>query len=115
ETDIDVLEVVLAGALYLDGRVHVDRPAIRRHRDGLPTGKILAGQGVLGAQHLFRGALRRDLAAAVAGAGTEVKQVIGGRDYFPVVLDQHQRVPQVAQVNQCLQQPAVVARVKANG
>ena len=51
----------------------------------------------------------------VAGAGAEVEQVVGGGDDFAVVLHQDQRVAQVAQVLQALQQPAIVARVQADG
>ena len=58
---------------------------------------------------------RGDLAAAVAGAGAEVEQVVGRRDHLAVVLDQDQRVAEVAQVLQRLQQPAIVARVQADG
>ena len=54
----------------------------------------------------------RDLAAAVAGAGAEVEQVVGGGDHFAIVFDQDQRVAEVAQLFQRLQEPLVVARVK---
>ncbi len=63
----------------------------------------------------FGRALRGDLAAVVAGAGAEVEQIIGGGDHFAVVLDQDQRVAQIAEMFQGLQQPAIVARMQADG
>ena len=57
---------------------------------------------------------RGDLAAAVARAGAEVDEVVGRLDDLAVVLDQDQRVAQVAEVPQGRQQPGVVARVQAD-
>ena len=78
------------------------QPAIGRHRDRLLAGEILSRERRLRPQHLLRRALGGDLAAAVAGAGAEVEQVVGRGDHFAVVLDQDQRVAQVAQVLQGL-------------
>ena len=50
----------------------------------------------------------------VAGRRAEVEQLIGAGDHFAIVLDQQQRVAQVAQLFQRLDQPAVVARVQAD-
>ena len=50
----------------------------------------------------------------VARAGAEVDQVIGRLDDLAVVLDQDQRVAQVAEVPQRAEQPGVVARVQAD-
>ena len=57
---------------------------------------------------------RGDLAAAVARAGAEVDEVVGRLDHLAVVLDQDQRVAQVAEVPQRREQPGVVARVQAD-
>ena len=56
----------------------------------------------------------RDLAAAVARAGAEVDEVVGRLDHLAVVLDQDQRVAQVAEPLQGREQPGVVARVEAD-
>ena len=50
----------------------------------------------------------------VARAGAEVEQVVGRLDHLAVVLDQDQRVAQVAEVLQGREQPGVVARVQAD-
>ena len=55
---------------------------------------------------------RRDLAAAFSRAGPEIDQVIGSLDDLAVVLDEHQRVAQVAQVLECSEQAGVIARVQ---
>ena len=54
------------------------------------------------------------VAAELARAGPEVDQVVGRLDHLAVVLDQDQRVAQVAQVPQRREQPGVVARMQAD-
>src|SRR5438067_981042 len=56
-----------------------------------------------------------DWAAEVAGAGTQVRQVVASRVHLAVVLDHHEGVAQVVELLQRLQQPPVVARVQADG
>ena len=128
---VDVLEVVLAGALD-DQTARAARSSDIGCRTSARRDLALRGDwsapgstscrerywpvsDVFGSQHLLRRALGGDLAAAVAGAGAEVEQIIGGGDHFAVVLDQDQRVAEVAQVLQGLEQPAIVARVQADG
>ena len=55
-----------------------------------------------------------DLAAAHAGAGAEVDDVVGGPHRVFVVLDDDDRVAQVAQLGERVEQPLVVARVQAD-
>ena len=55
-----------------------------------------------------------DFAAADAGAGAEVDDVVGGPHRVFVVLDDDDRVAQVAQVGERVEQPLVVARVQAD-
>ena len=66
-------------------------------------------------QHLLRRALGGDLAAAIAGAGAEVEQIIGGRDHLAIMFDQDQRVAEIAEVVQGLAAAGVVARMQADG
>jgi hypothetical protein len=72
------------------------------HRVGLPR---QVGHRALGHQP----------AAALAGAGADVDDVVGAADGVLVVLHHHQRVALVAQLGQRVQQDAVVARVQADG
>ena len=55
-----------------------------------------------------------DFAAADAGAGAEVDDVVGGPHRVFVVLDDDDRVAQVAQPAERVEQPVVVARVQAD-
>ena len=55
-----------------------------------------------------------DLAAVLAGARADVDHPVGGADGVLVVLDDDQRVAEVAQPDQRLDQPAVVALVQAD-
>ena len=55
-----------------------------------------------------------DLAAAHAGAGAEIDDVVGRPHRVFVVLDDDDRVAQVAQLRERVEQPVVVARVQAD-
>ena len=66
-------------------------------------------------QQLLDGAAVHDLAAVLARAGADVDDPVGGADGVLVVLDDDQRVAQVAQPDQRLDEPAVVALVQPDG
>ena len=53
-----------------------------------------------------------DLAAVLAGAGADVDDPVGGADGVLVVLDDDQGVAEVAQPDQRLDEPVVVALVQ---
>ena len=59
-------------------------------------------------------ALGDDVAAVLARAGADVDDVVGGAHRLLVVLDDQQRVAQVAQALQRADQPGVVALVQAD-
>ena len=90
-------------------------PPIRRHGDRLLAGEIRPGDRAAAAWRLAAGVPRATICAAVAaGAGAEVEQLVGAGDHLAVVLDDQQRVAQVAELLQRVEQPAVVARVQAD-
>ena len=60
------------------------------------------------------GALEHDLAAAGAGAGAEVDDVVGDLDHLGLVLDDEHGVALVAQLQQQLVHPLDVVRVQAD-
>ena len=70
---------------------------------------------MLGGQQVLDGAGDDDLAAVLARARADVDDPVGGADGVLVVLDDDQRVAEVAQPDQGLDQPAVVALVQADG
>src|SRR5581483_5453150 len=88
--------------------------AIRRHGDGLGAAEVLARERRFCLQNLGRRSLGRDLAAAVAGAGAEIEKIIRRANNLAIVLDDDERVAQVAQVLERLQEPAIVARMQSN-
>ena len=53
-----------------------------------------------------------DLAAVLAGAGADVDDVVGDPDRVLVVLDDEHRVAELAQADERVDQPAVVALVQ---
>ena len=59
-------------------------------------------------------AVRDDFAAAHAGAGAEIDDVVGRPHRVFVVLDDDDRVAHVAQLRERVEQPVVVARVQAD-
>ena len=111
--DVDVLEVVLRGALDLDvaGRAAgaSSAPAIERLPD-----EVLPGRRGAHLHHLLGRALGDQLAAVLAGARTEVDQVVGRAHRVLVVLDDDHGVAEVAQALQRRDQPLVVALVQAD-
>ena len=62
-----------------------------------------------------RAARGDQMAAGVAGAGTQVHDVVGAADRLFIVLDDEHGVAQIAQLFERGEQAAVVARVQADG
>ena len=69
----------------------------------------IAGQRRLGLEEPFQVAGVDDVATVLPGPGTDVHDVVGGRDRRLVVLDDDERVAEVPQPDQRVDQPAVVA------
>ena len=77
--------------------------------------QVAAGGGILGRADVGGAALGDQVAAAFAGAGADVDDVVGAADGVFVVFDHDQGVALVAQLVQRVQQDLVVARVQAYG
>ncbi len=92
----------------------IDRPALLRDRYRAPAAQVGAGQRLGRRFHLCGPAGRGDLSAAFSRPGPEIDQMIGSLDDLAVVLDQNQRVAQVAQMLERPEQAGVVARVQAD-
>ena len=125
---IDVLQVVLAGIMDMDGARREAGGGRRRLRGGLgslpdhplPQRPFVCGQRKAGVRpritrYLFRGATANDFPAGVATLGTEVHDPVGGADHVEVVLDHHQRVAGCRQLAQGAQQLGHVLEVQAGG
>ena len=126
EFHVDVLEVVLRDAAQLDRllRRHHACPWLRcrpgfaarrrARRDDFRARQILPGQRRrIGAHRLGR-VERHDLAAALAGAGTQVQQPVRREHDLRIVLDHHQRIAGIAQPVHHLRHALHVARMQAD-
>src|SRR5262249_31791373 len=114
ELDGDVAEVVVPRPVGGEGGRAAPSP-LGRNVDALHTGEVLARQALLVGDDIIEGAGRHDLAAAHAGAGAEIDDVVGGPHGVLVVLDDDDGVAQVAQPQQARQQGLVVAGGQADG
>ena len=115
DLDVDVLEVVVRGAAD-------DQPFFADAAGAAPGPRSAACPERYWPVRLSRlrrmigstGPVGHDLAAAHAGPGAEVDDVVGRPHRVFVVLDDDHRVAQVAQPGQGGQQAVVVARVQAD-
>ena len=108
----DVAQVVLDRVVHGDHPALGPRPPRRRQRDRASAGQVRAGERVrVGQQPLDRAGVHH-VPAVLPRAGADVHGPVGGTDGVLVVLDHDQRVAQVAQPDQGLDQPAVVPLVQ---
>ena len=89
--------------------------ASRRNLNVEFVGKVAAGERVRHLEDLVVGARADDFSATLSGARTEVENVVGGAHDVGIVLDDEDRVSQIAQVVQDLDQPVRIAAVQADG
>ena len=111
----DLLQVIAAGALEDQNPLRVEWPALLRYFDALPPGEILPGQRI-GIRHDRRGRALGDHSPAMhPRTGADVDDMVGQFDGVLVVLDNDHRIAEVAQMQQRIEQPLVVALVQADG
>ncbi len=84
----------------------------QRHRDLTDSGQVLAGDGVGACHDRFGRALGDDMPAVDPGARPHVDDPVGGADRLLIVLDDDDRVAEIAQPSQGRQQAPVVALVQ---
>ena len=89
-------------------------PSLRRHFDLALAAEEGAGGTAWFFGDLVGGAEGDDFAAADAGAGAEVDEVVGGPHRVFVVFDDDDRVAEVAEFGERIEQALVVARVEAD-
>ncbi len=92
----------------------VRRAALRRHGNLQLAAEITPRQRIGVLLDFFRAALGDEVPARVARAGAEVHHVIGAANGFLIVLDDEDRVAQVAQFFERRNQAVVVTRVQAD-
>ena len=114
DVDVDVVQVVLARPDDRELALLVERAPVLRHRDRAPPGQVRAGQRRVVRLEVLDAAAVHDVAAVLARARTDVDGPVAGADRVLVVLDDDQRVPQVPQPGQRVDQPAVVPLVQTD-
>ena len=88
---------------------------VRGSRDGQPARQVGPGQRVGAGQQVVDRPGDDDVPAVLPRPRPDVDHPVGGPDGVLVVLDDDQRVPQVAQPQQRLEQPVVVPLVQPDG
>src|SRR5262249_7261841 len=114
EVDAEILEVVVPGAQHAQDLVGVDDPAAGWNRNAQLAPEVARGQGVAVAQYVGQRARGHDLASMAPGPRAEVDDAIRGTNRLLVVLDDEDRVAEVAQLFQRRQQARVVALVQSD-
>ena len=109
-----MLEVVLARAADHEC-VTVSGAALRGHGDLLFAGQILPGDGALAARDLLRRTGADHFPAVHARTRTDVDEIVRRAHGVLVVLNDDERVAEVAQLAQRGQQLFIVALVQADG
>src|SRR5467141_147557 len=113
QRDVDILEIVGAGAENLNGFA-VGAAAFFRDGDFCGAAEVLTGEGFGCGFDLRWFALGDEVAAGVAGAGAKVDDEIGAADGVFVVLDDENGVAEVAKLFERAEKARVVAGVEAD-
>ena len=111
DANVDVLEVVGPRPLDRDEAAVAGSAGVRR-RDLTDAAKVLTGYGVLGRDYVVDRAGGDHVAPVLAGAGSQVHDVVRGPHYSLVVLHDDDGVAQVAQPLEGFDEPVVVGRVQ---
>ena len=109
-----LFQVVFTGALDLEGCA-VAVPSSLRHRNGLASTEVEAGQGLVGRHDVFDSAGDDHVAAVLSGAGPQVYDEVGGAHDRLVVFHHDYGVAQVTQMVEGADEPIIVEGVQADG
>ena len=113
DVDGDILQVVPFGAMHREN-LAVPFTARGGNLDLAGPAQELAGDRIRHASDVVHRARRNDVAAVLAGARTDVDDPVRVAHHVFVVLDDDQRIPDIAQANQGLDQPFIVALMQTN-
>ena len=111
--DINIFEIVGAGAV---NRQHpaIALPAMLRNRDEFAAAKIGTGNRFRHLLNFFYRALGHHFTAMLACSRTDVDNLVGSIHRFLVMLNNNQRIAQIAQMLERFQQLAVIALMQAD-
>ena len=110
----DIAQVVFTRAVHREQACRVARTTVPRHVDATRTAQILSRNRGGGVDHIVNRASRDDFAAMLASARTEIDEVVGLANRFFVVLDDDDRVAEITELLERVEQPPVVALVQAD-
>src|SRR3954471_21410825 len=94
---VDIFEIVGAGAEDVDGFA-VGAAALRRDGDAGEAAQIASGEGIGAGGDLLGLAVGHQIAAGIASARTEIDNEIGAANGVFVVLDDEDRVAEIAKL-----------------
>ncbi len=86
-----------------------------RNADAQLAAQVAAGERLRVGEQRLAGAGKDQISSVLARAGAQIENIVGGENGFGIVLDHEQRIAQVAQPLEDLDQAARVARVQADG
>ncbi len=115
DLDIDPLEVVLRRALDDQRRAAGPGAARGRDRDPAPAGQELAGEAALRTQDVLQRPAGHHLPAVLARARPEVHEVVRAPDGGLVMLDDEERVAQVPQPLERVEELFVIPGMQSDG
>ena len=110
----DVLQIVRARAFDNDLPFLVQRSSFLRGRNRLPAGQVIACDRLGVGDELGIRPGVHDVPAVLPRAGTDVDDPVRGADGVLVVFDDDQRVAQVAEFEQRLDEAVVIALVQTD-
>ena len=111
--DGDVFQIVMARSQDANALVRT-RLALLRDLDSPGAGQVLSGDTAGSGDHIGIRAGRDDFAAAHAGTGTEIDEIVRGPHGLLVVFDDDDGIAHVAQPKKTSQQAFVVARMQTD-
>ena len=110
--DVDIFEVMCACAA--DGQVTGRHFTACGNGNAAPTGEVCAGDGFGASHNLLRRSLRDELTAVLARAGTDIDNLVCGEHGIFIMLDDDQRIAQIAQAFERINQAGVIALMQTD-
>src|SRR3954468_1610976 len=102
--DVEVAQVVLARALDADDAIRIHAPTYFGNGDLDLASQVASGDRILVGADFLDGAFGDDQPAMLAGAGPQIDQVVGRLHRLFVVLDDDDRVAEIAELPKGVEQ-----------
>ena len=109
-----VFQIIAARALNRNALAGIGFASLLRHRHFKRARQILAGQAFLGGDDFLRCAFGNHFAAMNTGTGANIDNMVGGHNGFLIMLNHDNRIAEVAQARQRIQQARIIALMQTN-